>query len=132
MSTHDEIRTLADQVLRDVEQARIDSDARLKALNEQCDKLLAVIDAVQAGVKSLDAKCDPPKLLKIDDRGIVVGMDGWVAHYGGGQPVSNDTAVRVRLRGQVRDVSLGPILAEDIWWPHRLCDIDIVAYKVEG
>ena len=69
MSTHDEIRTLIEDMQAGSKEWERESDARLKALNEQCDKLLAVIDAAQAGVKALNS-----------------ADDGWIPWFGVGEP----------------------------------------------
>lgn len=110
MSTHDEIRTLIEDMQAGSKGWERESAARLKALNEQCDKLLAVIDAVQDGVKALDS-----------------ADDGWIPWGGGKCPVATSVNVRIKLR----DGESTSDKAGYFYWTHRWDEADIIAYKVE-
>lgn len=130
MKTHDELRTLIEDMQAGSKDWERESAARLEALNRQCDKLLAVIDAAQAGVKALNVKCDPPAPLKIDDRGIVAGMadDGWISFCAAGLPPGDHQLVTVMRRDG--ETERAPACA--FRWCHDGAPWDIVAYKVEG
>lgn len=110
MNTHDEIRTLIEDIQAGSAGWERESAARLEALNEQCDKLLAVIDAAQAGVKALDAR----------------EYGGWIPWDDDGSPPTCRVTVRFR------DGETGTHPATDMDWSHKNNDWDIVAYKVEG
>lgn len=53
---------------------------------------------------------------------------GWIQWTGGERPVDRKTTVEYRMRSDPQR-SYGPILAEDLHWPHRPGSSDIIAYR---
>ena len=54
------------------------------------------------------------------------GWIEWIEWDGGGQPIDDETMVKVKFRGGMIDKDI----ARRYYWKHDMCNADIIAYRI--